>query len=227
MNNNTTNNQLAGLNADLDKAIANARTTTLGIIFLSVVSIGVVGYWLNKAKSDIVAFDAPTIANYGVATVQQALPELTPQFTQRAVEFAPELFDRAERELMAMPDKFADDLLTRAGSELDKITPELENELYASLKTALGSATASRKPGETDEQQVKSVIDTLATAYETESTKLIDTLHARYLKSGLDVLAYLEFLADNKGLDRRQELERQSLVTFLTIAARTKNTAGE
>lgn len=218
--------QLSELSRDMDRALGGARTGGILVILLSVVSIGIIGYWLNHAHREFIKVTPEFAVNYGVAQVQTAIPTLTPRLTQQAIDAAPGIFDDAEERLGQIPDQFATMLMTRTSEELDKLLPQVEEELYESLKVALAKAEAQRGPGVTDEAQIKALITVLADTYAQESINLVAELKSRYTRTGGDVLAYLEFLADNKGLDKEQELQRQALVTFLTIAARAQANQG-
>lgn len=215
--------QLQGLSSDMDRALASARFGALAIIVLACVSLAIIGYWLNRAHNEFTATLTPeTGANYAIDRVKTALPNITPQLKEKAIEAAPKLMDLAEERLNKLPDMLADQLVEQSKTELDKVMPKVEEELLKSLKTALDNSKSARKPGESDEAFLKGTIEALGTTYETESIKLVDSIQTRYATTGADLLGYLEFLADNKGLTRKQSLQRQALVNYLTLAARAK-----
>lgn len=215
--------QLRQLSGEMDKALRGARTSAILVILLSIASTAVIAWWLNYAHHQFVEGATPEVgANYMVGKVQDALPTLTPQLKQRVIDYAPKALDFAEAQLSAIPDQFSDMMMKRTNEELTKLTPQVEDELTKSLQVALTKAKDTRKPGQTDEQQIKYMIDSLASTYADESIKLVDELRSKYTAQGADVLAYLEFLAENKGLDKKQSLQRQALVTFLTIADRAR-----
>lgn len=220
--------QLRQLSGEMDKALNGARISAILVTVLAVASIGLISFWLNKAHKQFMVDLSPEFgAEYATARITDALPTLTPELKKRAIDYAPQALDQAEAKLMAIPDEFADSLTKRADEELTKLAPVVEEELLKSLRVALGKAKDSRKPGETDEQQIKGLIDAMAATYAAESVKLIDELRSRYTAKGADVLAYLDYLAENKGLDKRESLQRQALVTFLTIASRARAEAGK
>lgn len=215
-------NQLAELQRDMNRALAGARTGAVLVILLSIVSISIIGYWLNYAHKQFSDVTPEFAVNAGVAKFQEALPTLVPQLSRQAIDAAPRIMDDTEARLMAIPDQFADTLIQRTGEELDRLLPEVERELLASLRAALAQAAAQRNPGVDDEAQVKAVIQVLVASYSDGTKDLVRTLRQRYTATGGDILAYLEFLAENRGLNREQELQRQALVTFLTIASRAR-----
>lgn len=217
--------QLSQFSGELDKALGRARTGAIAMLVLSVGSLGLIGFWLNKAHEQFTTTLTPEYgANYAVAEVQKVVPTYVPELRQRLIEHAPALLDRAEARLNQIPDEFADSLIKQTGDELEKLMPQVETELHKSLSLALSKARDARGPGVSDEAHIKAIIDDLGDTYAAESIKLIDDLRARYTKRGADVLAYLDYLAENKGLDRKESLQRQALVTFLTIASRAKST---
>jgi hypothetical protein len=215
--------QLLQLSGDLDRAVSRARFTTFLVVVFSVVSLGLAGYFLKNVHDRAVTEITPErLSLAAVGEIRDRMPDITARLRERAIADAPRVVDEAERQLLDIPDQFADSLIKRTDEELTKLSPRIEEELYKSLQSALTNARDARKPGESDEQQIKQLIETLVSTYETESLKLIDTIRTRYTKTGGDVLGYLEFLADARDLDRRQLLERQALVTFLTIAHRAR-----
>jgi exonuclease VII large subunit len=215
------------LSSEMDRSLAGARTGAILTLVLTVVSLGLMGFWLKYAHDEFVGkYGTPEFAmDQLVVTASTQLKEYTPELKKQVLDYAPTALDYAEQRLQEIPDRFADDLMSRTKQELDTLTPKLEEELYKSLKTALADARAQRKPNVSDETYIKQTVDALANTYEGESIKLIDDLRGKYTKGGADVLAYLEFLADNKGLDHKQSLQRQALTTFLTIASRAKHQA--
>ncbi|MFN4241604.1 MAG: hypothetical protein ACK4PI_00035 [Tepidisphaerales bacterium] len=219
MSNNT---DLMDLKREMDRALAGARTGAVLVVLVSIVSIAIIGYWLNYAHQRLTEVTPEFAVNAGVAKFQEALPTLVPQLSRQAIDAAPKVMDDVEARLMAIPDDFADMLVRRSGEELDRVLPEVEKELLASLRAALDKAAADRAPGVTDEAQVKAVVEVLVDTYAEETRNLVQELRQRYTATGGDVLAYLEFLADNRGLNREQMLQRQALVTFLTIASRAR-----
>jgi hypothetical protein len=195
---------------------------------LAVVSCGLCAYYLDYARQEFTQeYVTPEfVADQVVARVAVSVPELTPRLTRQAIEYAPRAIEVAEEKLNEMPDQFARAMMEGTAKELDAMMPGVEQELYQSLKAALADARSHRKPGETDEQHVKSVMDALGHVYEEESSKLIKETYAQYRATGRDVVAQLNRLAENKELTRKEELQRQSLVTFLTIASRAKAQQG-
>lgn len=216
------NSELMELKREMDRALASARVGTVLVVLVSVVSIAVIGYWLNYAHTRFSEVTPEFAVNAGVAKFQEALPTLVPQLSKQAIDAAPKVLDEVEARLTAIPDEFADMLVRRTGEELDRLLPEVERELLASLRAALDRAAAERAPGVDDEAQVKAVLQVLVDTYAEGTRDLVRELRQRYTATGGDILAYLEFLADNRGLNREQMLQRQALVTFLTIASRAK-----
>lgn len=220
---NSTNNMIQ-LSSEMDRALAGAKTGAILTILLTVISTGLVGFYLKYAHDEFVnKYGTPEFAmDQLVATAQTQLKEYTPDLKKQVLNFAPQALDFAEQRLTEIPDEFADRLMSQTRQELDKLMPRVEEELYKSLKTGLDQARAERGASVSDEAYLKQTIEALGLTYENESVKLIDDLRSRYTKGGADILAYLDFLAENKGLDHKQSLQRQALTTFLTIASRTK-----
>jgi hypothetical protein len=192
---------------------------------LAIFSVCAIGFWLNYAHNRFVEVDPQFVATVGIGKVKESIPELEPKIKQQLVDAAPKLMETGEKYLTEMPDKFADQMIERTKAEMDKALPQLEDELVKSLKDALNQIKADRPSGMADGDFAKLVADQLAAKYATESMELIDELKTKYTGPSSDVMAHLERLADNKGLTKRESLERQALVTFLTIASRAKTAA--
>ncbi len=93
------------------------------------------------------------------------------------------------------------------------------------MKTAIEQASANAK-GSDDVAKFKSMLDALSIVYRDQSIQLVDQVHEMYTKNGSDILAYIQLLSQNKNLDRRQQLHREMLQSFLLVAqqhSRTRN----
>lgn len=212
----------ATLNEDLDKALAKTKMSTTLVIVLAIFSVCAIGFWLNYAHNKFAEVDPQFVARVGVGKVKESLPELEPKIKQQLIDYAPQLMKTGEEYLNQMPDKFADQIVDRTKAEMDKVVPQITDEIYKSLKTALDQAKTARPSGMSDDDYAKFIGEQLASKYAEESIKLIDEMKTKYAGPSGDVLAHLERLANNKGLTKRESLERQALVTFLTIASRAK-----
>lgn len=212
----------ATLNEDLDHALAKAKMSTTFVIVLSIISMCAVGFWLNYAHDRFSEVDPKFVATVGVSKVKEALPDLEPKIKQQLIDAAPNLMKSGEEYVNGMPDKFANQMVDRTKAEMDKAVPQLQDELVKAMKSALEKVKTERPAGMSDADFAKFVSEQLATKYADESMQLIDEMKTKYTGTSGDVLAHLEKLASNKGLTKRESLERQALVTFLTIASRSK-----
>ncbi len=100
--------------------------------------------------------------------------------------------------------------------------PKIEDELYQSMKTAIQQASVNAK-GSDDTAKFKSMLDALSIVYRDQSIQLVDQVHDMYNKNGSDILAYIQLLSQNKNLDRRQQLHREMLQSFLLVAQQHTN----
>lgn len=207
----------------LDRAISAAKARVLTGAVLSAVSLGLVGYYLSYAHRELTSVTPEFLGNYATGEVLAALPTAVPEIRARLIGYAPTALDQAEARLMEVPDRFADELLTRLRAESERFTATAEEELVAAIRTGLVRMADELPEGKTDEQRLRALADGLAELYAAETSALIDRLHGIYTQLGGDVLAYLEHLARGEQLDAREALQREALVTFLTMAARAKS----
>jgi hypothetical protein len=220
-------NQLNTLAAEMDAALRSARTGLTLVILLAIASSGICGGYLIYAHNKFTETATPENGvNVAVAYVQRALPEYGPKLAQAARDAAPKVLDSVEAQLEAIPARLSKELQDRSTAEVSKLMPQAEEEMYKSLKAALAEAKANRPSGASDDAYATAVIDHLATTYGDESLKLLGDVQAKYGETSGDLIKYLQRLADDKGLTRKESLQRQALVTFLTIASRTQKSQG-
>lgn len=215
-------NSNTNFSAQLDRAIAGARTRVLLGTVLSVASVALAGFYLNDAHRQFGSITPALVSNYVASQVLENLPAAAPELKSRLIACVPDALDAVEGKISQLPDHFATQLHNHATTEMERAMPELEKELTGSLQTALRNARDSRVVGNGDEAGIKAFINSLADTYAEKSGSLIDEMHAKYEETGGDALAYLEFLAEGKGLDERQALQRKALQSILTTAARTQ-----
>jgi hypothetical protein len=217
------NQATSALQQELTQATASARRANRITLFVSAFALAGLGYWLYDANQQIVSFDAKTAVQYASAELQGNLPAAGEAVQDQLIAAAPHIMSELERELMDAPDKFAKELLSVSSAEMDKLTPQLEQELYKSIKAALVAAKDNLPPGSSDEQRISALLEVLADVYAKESIKLIDELKTKYQSSSQDLYTYLDFLAEGQGLDTRQTLHRQMVQTLLSLAVQQKS----
>lgn len=224
-NSSTQTNDTAEFQADLDAAITSAKRKNLTSFVLSLVIVGGLGYWLFGAYKQITSFDATTAVQFASGELQAALPEAGRTIEQQLIAAGPDVATRLENRLMKLPDQFADDLIKYTDEELTRLTPQVEEDLYQALKSALAQAQLNLPPGTTDEQRFTALIDTLADVYATRSAALVTDVRTKYSTSSADLYTYLDFIATGQQLDRRQQFHRDMIETFLALAATYKQNA--
>ena len=213
----TTASEIQALENDIDQAIrATRRRNTISLV-LSLIGVLLIAYWLYSAHRQFAAVDPEFAADYAQARLTEYLPQAGSDLEATLVANAPQMIGHVEARIQALPDRFADELNTRARTELEKARPQMEEDLFKSMKTALDQAKGAPK-GQDDAARFKALLDTLADAYRDESVKLVEQVRAVHAKHGSDILAYIKLLGENKNLDRRQQLHRQMLQQFFVIA---------
>jgi hypothetical protein len=213
----TTSTEIQSLENDIDHAIRATRRRNAVSTFLSLVAVVLIAYWLWYAHRQFAAVDPNFAADYAQARFTEYLPQAGTDLEASLIANAPNVIDHAETRLQALPDRFADELNARTRAELRAAAPQIETEIYQSMKTALAQAKASPK-GQDDTARFKALLDQLADAYRDESIKLVEQIRQVHAKNGSDILAYIKLLGENKNLDRRQQLHRDMLQQFFVIA---------
>jgi hypothetical protein len=212
-----TTSEIQALEADIDQAIrATRRRNTISLV-LSLVAVCLIAGWLYNAHRKFVAVDPDFAANYAQARFTEYLPQAGTDLEASLIANAPQVIGHVEARVHALPDRFADELNARTRAELRTASPQIEDELYKSMKTALDQAKASPK-GADDAARFRALLDALADAYRDESIKLLEQIRATHVRHGSDILAYIKLLGENKNLDRRQQLHRDMLQQFFVIA---------
>jgi hypothetical protein len=213
-------NELQALDREIEQAVTTTRRRNAASVVLCLVSVGLIGNWLYHAHTRFAAVDPEFAADYAQAQLTEYMPQAGTDLEASLKTYAPHLVDDLGERLRGVPDRFADELEGRMKAELDAAAPRIEDELYMSLHAALEQDQVKPK-GKDDVERFKSLLDALADTYRDESIKVTDQLRAEYAKNGSDVLAYVKVLAENKNLDRRQQLHRDMLQSFLVMAKQT------
>jgi hypothetical protein len=137
-------------------------------------------------------------------------------------EQAPSVIKAGEDQLREVPNTFAAYLQNQLDQKLEAARPEAEAKLYEALKQSLDEADkhVAEVGGNTknDEEKFKVLLDTLVSTYGTQTTKLLDDLHARYKGGATDILSHLDRLAEGKNLDAKEEAQRSMIRNFLVLA---------
>jgi len=214
---NTTATELRTLDDEIDHAVRAAHRANAVGLFLFVASLLMVGFWLYYAYRQFSAVDPKFAAGYAQSRLVDYLPQAGTDLQATLIANAPQFIAQAEARVQALPDRFADELNSRTRAELRQASPQMEDELYKSMRTALDQSKDSAK-GPDDAARFKSLLDALADAYRDESVKLVDQVRATHAKNGSDVVEYIKLLGENKNLDRRQQLHRDMLQQFFIVA---------
>jgi hypothetical protein len=210
-------NDLRTLETEIDHAVRSTHRANVIGLFLFVAAILLVGFWLYYAYRQFAAVDPKFAAGYAQARLTDYLPQAGTDLQASLIDNAPRFIAQVESRVQALPDRFADELNSRTRAELRQAEPQMTDEIYKSMRTALEQSKDSAK-GPDDAARFKSLLDALADAYREESVKLVDQVRATHAKNGSDVVEYIKLLGENKNLDRRQQLHRDMLQQFFIVA---------
>ncbi|HZZ42073.1 MAG TPA: hypothetical protein VFE58_03985 [Tepidisphaeraceae bacterium] len=213
------NNELKVLEREIDGAIRTTKQRNVKSAVLCVLSAGLIAGWLYHAHTRFAAVDPGFAADYAQAQLTSYMPQAGTDLEGSLKAYAPQFVGDLSKRLEQVPDQFADELDSRMKAELNAAGPQIEGELYKSLKTALADQKGIK--GGDDVARFKSMLGALAETYEKESIQWSDQLHSEYTKNGSDLLAYVQTLAENKNLNRHQQLQREMLQSFLVAAKQT------
>jgi hypothetical protein len=222
----TNASEIEALENDIDQAIRSTRRRNTISLVLSLLAVLLIAFWLYSAHRKFAAVDPNFAADYAQGRLTEYLPQAGADLEATLIANAPQFIDHAEARLQALPDRFADELNARTRAQLRAATPQIENDIYKSLKTALDQAKGNPPKGQDDLARFKALLDQLADVYRTESIKLIDQIRNVHAKNGSDIVAYIKLLGENKNLDRRQQLHRDMLQQFFVIAREQAPGAG-
>jgi hypothetical protein len=218
--------ELQALEHEIEQAVTSTRRRNAASVVLCLASVVLTGGWLYYAHTRFAAVDPNFAADYAQAQITQYMPQAGEDLEVSLKAYAPQFVEDLGGRLGTVPDRFADELDSRMKAELDAAAPQIEDGLYKSLHAAL-EQDGSKAKGTDDVERFKSTLDALADTYRDESIKLVDQLQAEYAKNGSDLLAYIQRLADNKDLNRREELHRDMLQSFLAVAKQTATASAQ
>lgn len=213
--------KLADLDARMSQAAsASARRNTINLVLSILLAVGVaiyLWYGYSKVKNELTA---TAIAEASRGYVQNYLNENSQAMAEQLAGTAPQVIARLETQVRDIPPQLSTHLRDRTRTELAKHMPELEQELERSIRTGLAQAEGemAKMPGKTDEEKLSALLETLAQVYGDQCVQAIDEFRQKYRDGAKDILGHLDMLADGKSLDHEQQLQRDVLVKFLTVA---------
>jgi hypothetical protein len=169
-----------------------------------------------------VSWDANQVADYGQAKLVESMPGAADELKRSLREQAPSVIAAGEQRLRELPDRFAETLQQTVEKQLEARAPEAEEKLYEALKAGLDEADAHVKAAGgakgDDEAQFKTMLDTLAHLYGTQTLKFLDDLHGTFQDRSAGLIGYLDALAEGQQLTPQMQSQRTMIRNFLVLA---------
>lgn len=216
--------RLESLDATLDRAVRAVRRRNLITLVLAILSLCLITYYLWVAHRAFTSWDADRVAMYGQSQLEAQMPDAAEELKRSLRQQAPSVIDTGEQRLRELPDRFSETLEKTVDQQLAAKAPDAEERLYQVLRAGLVEAekhvdAAGGASGD-DEQRFRTMLDSLAQLYGTETLKLLDQLHGSYKTGSADVLGYLDMLAEGQHLTPQQQSQRTMIRNFLILARR-------
>jgi hypothetical protein len=214
--------RLDALDETLDRAVRAARRRNVIALVLAIISLCLIAYYLRYAHREFASWDAERVTQYGQAQLVSQMPDAAQELKQSLRQQAPSVIDAGEQRLRELPDRFAETLQKSLEQQLAVRSPEAEEQLYQAMKAGLAEADAHVKdaggPAASDEERFKTLLDTLAHLYGTQTLKFLDELHGRFQTRSADLIGYLDLLAEGQQLTAQQQSQRTMIRNFLVLA---------
>ena len=216
--------QLADVERDLDAAVRSAKKKrNLTAIVLGLLLLLTIGY-LSFAYSQIQGLDARTTVALVETQVQPILDRPASAWAQQLEAQAPTLIDQAEQAALQLPEAAADGAIRFVTQQFDQRLPDAKASVL-DMVDQLAQQTkelAEEQYGTTDlnEQQVQELVDNAAEQFEASLSRELERIYDRYRAASGELVSYLDRLASARPgeLDRTQQLHKQIIVSFLSLA---------
>ena len=213
--------KMDALDAAVSSAVRSARTRNMLTLVFGIISVLLVGYWLNYAhKRFSKEVNPELVANLGQSYLEEYLPSAASQLEVSLKENAPNVINEGETRLRALPIRLDDQFRDAARKQIEARMPDLEERLYQSLKLGLADAlkTMQKTPGEDESARFRNLADSLAALYRNDALKFADETYLQYTKGAGDIVNGLALLAEEKNLTQEQKTQRNLVRDFLILA---------
>ena len=219
------------LHQKLDETLQHARKRKNVVAIVMVVVVVAMVIYLSVAYSQIAKFDSEVVVNAAAHEFQQYMAQSEPVLAQRLTDEAPNVIQWAEGRVFEAPEALASQIEAMARQKVKALTPELEEELYETLKHAILEARdrVGKAEGEpVSSEEFGAILDDVALAFGEQVERFIDTVYGRFSPKIQEFTEYLEVLAkaDQTTLDRRQQQHRDLLITFLALMEKWQKEKG-
>ncbi|NJL30382.1 MAG: hypothetical protein HC898_01430 [Phycisphaerales bacterium] len=228
--NSKTNQRLAALEAQLETTLASTRRKALTLRIVTVLAVGMMGFYFIYAHQQISQFDTETAADVLQANISEALPQASEHISASLKDKAPQVMEDAQARLLAVPHELVGVqlkgfLMHNLGEQILKV----EDEVYQTIKVQLDGIKAdhvSNRPQPLSEAETAALLDQVLRVYGSEASLVIDKVYNDYANVADELIAYMHKLGRNESLSRREEIHRDLLQTFLALMEQHQKEGG-
>ena len=215
-----TTKQLELVEADLGKQATSARRRIIITRIVALALIVFMAAYLGYAYQQIGKLDTVIVGSATQHVIEDNLPGLRRDLGRTLKERAPEFVDKLEKVSRDLPKKMEAELKKAVLNEIRKRTLTLEKDVGSGLQTLFEETRKQAGNKKLSEAEAMQRIDQAAAQCKTEAKQLIDKVHKDYVTKSTDIRVYLELLAGNKDLDKRQKIARDAFITLFALMAK-------
>ncbi len=184
------------------------RLTVCICIFL----VGYLGYAYHRFGGEVTPALVASNAQASFETyIPQASRELEDQLKSNAPRFVNGTFD----EVKTLPSQLSDELNKQSAEKIDSAMPAVEDQLSHALEASLG--TSEKNQTGSDKERFQGTLTALGNVYGTDTIKFVNDAHRTYASQAVEFINYLDRLASDQKLDRRDQLHRDMFLTIFTL----------
>ncbi len=205
---------------DVDALLAatTRRNNTMRVILI-IACVAMVGY-LWFIYSQLQDVDANMVASLAEAKITSEIENGSQKLSAMLVDNAPEWFDRAEEEARKAPAmlvKHGRDMLNK---EIDRASPEIEEEMISKmieLIDKLADKFEETAEGSIGDAEFQQLMEAVGDQFAKETLNMIDQFHGKFQENAKPIVAHLDTLAGDKGLDDREKHYRDIIIALLEV----------
>ena len=218
----TVENRLQALENRLTKnaATAKSRLTTLTVVVMACLLVGVFFYLRFLSTTITAAAEAPTLVQLIADQVEPRLQEAPAKLTESLKAQAPMVVDRSEKLILdALPEVLdqADSFLV---SFFEKEFQEIEKKAYDVIHEGFEDVVAQAKEKKIDlakEGELEAAVGKIAPNLRKMIEKIIEENIKEFESGTNEISAYVSRLSANQGLTDHEKAHRKILVSGLAL----------
>jgi hypothetical protein len=200
-------------------AAARRRNRSTGVITVILVLASAIYFGVAYYKfSDVNPKLAASVAQQQISSY---MPQAETQLKQQLRDHEDAVLDAGEARFRALPEQLINFAEPRVTAAVEAAMPDVEQRMITAYQSQLESMTATTGPSADPEARFKEILGELDSA----SKQQIAATFADYEATSGDVITYLDMLANNQNLTKRESLQRETIASFLTLVAHDDDAA--